>query len=173
MSGARPKSPERQALEQRIAALWRAGKSASVIEEELGRVISRNGILGVIHRNGWSGGAGRAHAAGKPRPKPAARLERTKPAPARPPVLRFVPPSEPPPLPPTARMLALEALVPGSCRFPIGEPGRAGFGFCGADGADFPDRPYCAYHARLTRQSPSERQQRTLKAIAAGERLAQ
>jgi len=36
-----------------------------------------------------------------------------------------------------------------SCRWPIGEPGRRGFHFCGADGADLERAmPYCARHAR-------------------------
>ena len=40
---------------------------------------------------------------------------------------------------------ALGRLAPGQCRWPIGDPGKAGFGFCGAR-CDDPERPYCEKH---------------------------
>lgn len=43
-----------------------------------------------------------------------------------------------------AEVIKLEALRPGMCSWPIGEPGTSGFGFCGQEAV--PDRPYCAGH---------------------------
>jgi GcrA cell cycle regulator len=35
------------------------------------------------------------------------------------------------------------------CRWPIGDPHRKGFKFCGKRGAQYPERPYCAAHAEV------------------------
>lgn len=44
---------------------------------------------------------------------------------------------------------AILALKAASCRWPLGEPGEAGFRFCG--GLRLPGRPYCAGHAARAR----------------------
>lgn len=35
----------------------------------------------------------------------------------------------------------------GTCRWPVGDPGQAGFFFCGAQPA--PDKPYCSVHSAV------------------------
>ena len=43
-----------------------------------------------------------------------------------------------------AQVIKLEALRPGMCSWPEGEPGKEDFGFCG-DPIQ-PDKPYCSHH---------------------------
>lgn len=47
-----------------------------------------------------------------------------------------------------ARMIPLEMLNEHLCKWPIGTPGEAGFGFCGLSKEDGEDGPYCAIHHR-------------------------
>lgn len=51
-------------------------------------------------------------------------------------------------LPPAA--LAVSALSPRACRWPIGEPRSADFAFCGAE--RLARGSYCARHARVARR---------------------
>ena len=46
----------------------------------------------------------------------------------------------------------LLALVPGNCRWPIGDPQTTSFHFC-ADAAE-PGKPYCRHHVEMARQQP-------------------
>jgi len=39
------------------------------------------------------------------------------------------------------------------CRFPHGDPGKPGFGFCGAKRV--PGRPYCAFHMAVAYRKPT------------------
>lgn len=71
-----------------------------------------------------------------------------KPAPRKP-----VPAPEPRPAPkvvdaaiPVGDLRRLEQLEGGHCRWPIGEPGQPGFGFCPHKSA--PNKPYCDSHLR-------------------------
>jgi GcrA cell cycle regulator len=43
------------------------------------------------------------------------------------------------------------ALAPGDCRWPLGDPARADFCFCGNS---VTERPYCAHHHTLARAAP-------------------
>ena len=45
---------------------------------------------------------------------------------------------------PPAEIISLEALRPGMCCWPDGEPGNADFRFCGEPVV--PEKPYCAEH---------------------------
>lgn len=69
------------------------------------------------------------------------------------PILKPIP--EPRPrrdLPPLVARVSFDDLEAEHCRFPVGEPGRAGFGFCGEK--RLPGRPYCACCTeRSTRRS--------------------
>ncbi len=46
--------------------------------------------------------------------------------------------------PKPAQIISLEALRPGMCCWPEGEPGKEDFRFCGEPAE--PEKPYCAYH---------------------------
>ena len=48
-------------------------------------------------------------------------------------------------------------LEKGDCRWPIGEPRRPDFHFCGAP--QIADRPYCELHWRMAFQPPRPRHQ--------------
>ncbi len=69
------------------------------------------------------------------------------------PILKPIP--EPRPrrdLPPLVARVSFDDLEAEHCRFPVGEPGREGFGFCGEK--RLPGRPYCACCTeRSTRRS--------------------
>ena len=46
--------------------------------------------------------------------------------------------------PKPAQIISLEALRPGMCCWPDGEPGKEDFRFCGEPAE--PEKPYCAHH---------------------------
>ena len=55
----------------------------------------------------------------------------------------------------SAQRCSLLELAGGRCRWPLSDPGKADFGFCGNDAiAGF---SYCAGHARLAYRLPSGR----------------
>lgn len=121
-----------------LVALWKEGLSAREVARRLG--VSRNAVIGKIHRLGLSGGrrrAGAARPAGAVRPRGPRRarsapaLRRAGPAPAE----------ADPDLPGQADLLSLS---PGDCRWPVGDPRAAGFAFCGRPAAQ---GPYCPAHA--------------------------
>ncbi len=131
-----------------LTALWLEGLSAAAVARRLGGV-SRNAVIGKVHRLGLSGRAARA----KPCRAPAA-LPRSirSPARGRPPPL---------PLPPVARsrvvtlaaahgeLVPLLQLSAARCKMPIGDPQDEGFGFCGAA---VTRGPYCERHGALAFQ---------------------
>src|SRR5262249_22544791 len=56
---------------------------------------------------------------------------------------------------PISRRLKLIQLNERTCKWPNGDPLTEDFNFCGNDAAE--TGPYCAYHARIAFQPPSER----------------
>ncbi len=56
---------------------------------------------------------------------------------------------------PIARKLTLVQLTEGTCKWPVGDPLKPDFHFCGNSARD--TSPYCAYHAKLAFQPASER----------------
>jgi GcrA cell cycle regulator len=143
--------------DERTAALkqmWLEGMSASQVARQLGGV-SRNAVIGKVHRLGLNSRAvpsrprslgGRPAGSARPRNTvvqarragPAAAPTPTpRPAPARLAVRVFDPD-----VAPTASLLTL---TPEACRWPIGDPAEAGFGFCGRDRDG--SGPYCEGHA--------------------------
>jgi GcrA cell cycle regulator len=149
-----------------LKKLWSDGLSASQIATQLGGV-SRNAVIGKVHRLSLSGRA--KPAATGPRPP-------RKPRPASPPrhprayiagntALKMhahpVPRRAPNPVPiedlvvPISLNVSLVALNDQMCKWPIGDPGADGFHFCGH--RNFNGLPYCEYHARLAYQPVSDR----------------
>lgn len=53
---------------------------------------------------------------------------------------------------PDGPLVAFLDLEPHHCRFPHGDPGEEGFGFCGSDKVD--GSPYCAHHSRIAYRRP-------------------
>jgi GcrA cell cycle regulator len=156
---------------QALKALAAEGLTANQIAEAIGSV-SRNAVVGKAHRLGLViGGGGPSEPTRRATTPPrAARTRRAAapkpPSPPRPPSrpqgARAARPAQP--VEAIGPVVALTALTARTCHWPLGDPGAADFGFCGA-----PVRraPYCALHrarayrpvpaARLGRDEPSAR----------------
>ncbi len=142
---------------ERLKAFWADGLSASEIAGRLGEV-TRNAVIGKVHRLGL---AGRKTTSRKPLPRrtsprrnrPGRVERRLPPAPFMRPAA--LPPAPPPPV--AALMLPLRQLRDDQCRWPVGDPREAGFGFCGCQKA--PGVPYCAHHAAIA-YNPAARRRR-------------
>ena len=145
-----------------LKKLWLDGLSASQIAKQLGGV-TRNAVIGKVHRLGLSGRAAPSQPA-RPAfkaPRPARPAAQTMPSAPR----RVVTPEHtqnqsvvsagvaPPTLPAfrdeqpgSATVLTLGAHM---CKWPIGDPSSDGFTFCGRRSSE---GPYCGEHARVAYQ---------------------
>ena len=150
--------------EDRVGALkklWLEGQSASQIAKALGGGVTRNAVIGKVHRLGLSGRAApsqparttfrparpRAAAPAAPAQAPSAprRLEAAAPRPvAAAPAAQA--PAPAPELPGTATVLTLGAHM---CKWPIGDPSTRDFSFCGRRASE---GVYCVEHARVAYQ---------------------
>ena len=147
-----------------LKKLWSDGLSASQIAAELGG-ITRNAVIGKVHRLGLSGRA-KSSSSSSPRPRKARSSSH---------MLRIGRASirgntalahaydldlEPEPelvdnvIPLGQRRTILE-LTEETCRWPIGDPGGADFFFCG--GQTVTGLPYCGYHSRVAYQPAADR----------------
>jgi len=127
-----------------LRSLWLSGRSASQVAVALGGV-TRNAVIGKVHRLGLAGRAAAAVCRSLPK---APRAEASPPRAGRrapkPPVM------EAPPL-----VADLTWLARSHCRWPIGDPATAGFGFCGQ--APLGDGPYCERHHARAYRGPAPR----------------
>jgi GcrA cell cycle regulator len=149
-----------------LKKLWSDGLSASQIAAEIGHV-TRNAVIGKVHRLGLSG-RGKAKSTSPQRTK---KPSRTPSAPA--PIPQASAPNTVP-LTVSPRPLALEpatalddVVVPMServtimdlresmCRWPMGDPTKPEFRFCGARSVT--GLPYCTHHARIAYQPVADR----------------
>ncbi len=133
---------------ERLKQLLADGHSASGIAALLGEV-TRNAVIGKVHRLGL---AGRKTTSRQPVPRrTSSRRDSSGRVELRQAPARFARPASPlPPAPPppvAALMLPLRQLRADQCRWPIGDPKEAGFGFCGCQKA--PGIPYCGHHAAI------------------------
>jgi GcrA cell cycle regulator len=152
--------------EDRVGALkklWLEGQSASQIAKQLGGGVTRNAVIGKVHRLGLSGRATPSQPArttttafrpAKTRttppkqdygqPSAPRRIEAVQPRPTAP-----VPPTPLPVVveqPGTATVLTLGAHM---CKWPIGDPSSREFSFCGRRASE---GVYCGEHARVAYQ---------------------
>jgi GcrA cell cycle regulator len=149
-----------------LKKLWADGLSASRIAAELGGV-SRNSVIGKVHRLGLSGRAKSASASAPRQRKP--RVHQHMMRLARPGVrgntalapmqvfevdVAAVPQVVENIVPMGQRCSILE-LNESTCRWPIGDPSAVDFFFCG--GKTIEGLPYCGYHSRIAYQPASER----------------
>ena len=156
-----------------LKKLWSEGLSASQIAGELGGV-TRNAVIGKVHRLGLSGRAKTPSAASKPRrnrpsspSSPASSASRQgaqqpqtrgatalKMAPA--PAPEIEPEAEPiAELVPISERATILTLTERTCKWPIGDPSREDFYFCGRNSD--PGVPYCAHHCKIAYQPVSDR----------------
>lgn len=157
-----------------LKKLWNDGLSASQIAGELGSV-TRNAVIGKVHRLGLSGRA--KSPAGASTPKPAASAPRKAPprAPAQPPApmtrganalapqYHAVPEIEAEQAPdlsedvviPFSERVTIMDLREYMCRWPMGDPTTPEFRFCGARSQT--GMPYCTHHSRVAYQPAADR----------------
>ena len=149
---------------EQLKKLWEAGLSASQIAAELGN-ITRNAVIGKVHRLGLSGRA-KSPSSSVPRQRkvrPAQQMMRINR-----PVSRgntalaqaFEVEAEPDPIAydnvvPMSQRLNLLQLNENTCHWPVGDPSSPDFFFCGGTALD--SLPYCAHHSRVAYQPASDR----------------
>lgn len=151
-----------------LKKLWSDGWSASQIAAELGGV-TRNAVIGKVHRLGLSGRAKSPTAAAprqrKPRSAHAHMLRVARPVVRGNTALAHAYEVEVEAEPelannviPLGQRRTLLQLTEETCRWPIGDPGQADFFFCG--GRTVSGLPYCAYHSRVAYQPANIRRDR-------------
>jgi len=153
-----------------LRKLWLEGLSASQIAGELANGITRNAVIGKVHRLGLSGRI-KAQAA----PSTRVRLKQQQPqrtAVSRSggPVIRgntalalkdepfeqVMPRPETIVIPISERVTIME-LKESMCRWPHGDPSSAEFRYCGAKKPGASEGPYCSYHTNMAYQPMQER----------------
>lgn len=162
---------------EKLKKLWAEGLSASQIAAQLGGV-SRNAVIGKVHRlslpgRAKAGGSAPARApkrqASAPRSTGYAQRSTPRSAPRGggggatalredmdPSIfeeVEFRPADNV--VVPISRRLALTELTESTCKWPVGDPLKEDFHFCGNDSPE--NTPYCTYHARLAYQPSADR----------------
>jgi GcrA cell cycle regulator len=149
-----------------LKKLWGDGLSASQIAAELGG-ISRNSVIGKVHRLGLSGRAKNPSTSVPRQRKP--RSHGTLMRIARPGIRgntalaalqSYEPELEPEPelienIIPIGQRCSILELNEGKCHWPIGDPSSSDFFFCG--GKTIEGLPYCGYHSRIAYQPAADR----------------
>lgn len=150
-----------------LSKLWAEGLSASQIAKQLGGV-TRNAVIGKVHRLGLSGRATPSRPAKRKIKTPRATARAPKTAIARAP--RPAPaPIAPPPPPIEAKRMAngeyatILTITESTCKWPLGDPSGDDFRFCGRNTGT--DSPYCQAHSRVAYQ-PARRRGASQKSIA-------
>ena len=131
-----------------------SGLSSSQIAAEIG--VTRNAVIGKLHRLGLA--PGRPAAGGPARSCPP-RARRPRPSPQRE-FLRLMFAQAPSIASSASAASSVQSTQPcslfdlahGKCRWPVGNPDAADFAFCGNDAAA--GFPYCAGHARMAYRIP-------------------
>jgi GcrA cell cycle regulator len=146
-----------------LKKLWSDGLSASQIAAELGG-ITRNAVIGKVHRLGLSGRA-KSASSGAPRqrkPRSSSQLLRI----GRPAIrgntalahayeVEEAEPELTENIIPIGQRRTILELTEQTCRWPVGDPGSGDFFFCG--GNTVSGLPYCAYHSRVAYQPAADR----------------
>ncbi len=145
-----------------LSKLWADGLSASQIAAELGGV-TRNAVIGKVHRLGLSGRA-KPTSSGIKRVKRAPRSGSYNSRPrssrslatAKSGNLNAVPRiAVEDMVAPESKKLDLVDLTEKTCRWPHGDPATDDFHFCGHSTKD--EAPYCEYHCKLAYQPTTDR----------------
>ena len=169
---------------ERLKRLWAEGLSASQIAAQLGGV-SRNAVIGKVHRLCLPGRAKAGGTVATTRPsvkRPAAAAAPrapnypSRPTTARPiasttgatalkdemevdtaEIVAYAPRNNNNnnAVVPISRRLTLTELTERTCKWPVGDPLKDDFHFCGCEAAEA--SPYCKFHAKMAYQPVSER----------------
>lgn len=141
-----------------LKKFWSEGLSASQIASKMGGV-TRNAVIGKVHRLGLSGratpakpqrGCDRDLHVEEEAPVSAARAEIDK--------LIVEPEFVAPAILTSGDMATVATLKGNMCKWPIGDPAKDDFHFCGQSAPT--GKPYCAYHAQLAFQPAQRRLER-------------
>ncbi|SFN91397.1 Global cell cycle regulator GcrA [Cohaesibacter marisflavi] len=158
-----------------LKKLWAEGLSASQVASELGGV-TRNAVIGKVHRLGLSGRAKTTTTA--PRPRRPRNQQTSRPArtssssTAAPSVgatalkVESQPQSAPQPkavknpqadpvVVPISKRASILTLTETTCKWPIGDPGDTDFHFCGHKSES--GSPYCKYHSEIAYNTGADR----------------
>ena len=164
-----------------LKKLWTEGLSASQIAGRLGSGVTRNAVIGKVHRLNLSGRAqpqrmAQPRAPRKPREPSLATRAGGGGLPSLPtagntalrPVMRASVQPRPQALPEPEPLRLVDLSQDGrvtilhlsdkTCKWPIGDPGSEEFCFCGHGPRE--GSPYCEYHARLAYQPLQDRRNR-------------
>ena len=151
-----------------LTKLWAEGLSASQIAKQLGGV-TRNAVIGKVHRLGLSGRAKPSRPSVKRTKKAATARTRTPAAPRTPkpkPVVVAAPPPPPPleakPLP-NGEYATILTIRDHMCKWPIGDPSSSEFRFCGRKVKA--GEPYCEAHCSVAYQPSRRRGSGTTRAL--------
>lgn len=137
-----------------LKELWAQGLSGSAIAAELGEV-SRNSVIGKVHRLGLAKRANPTNARATPTPFRKPRVQRFREVIPMPELgddragggadlSRWKCPSS------EIRGCTLMDLTSETCRWPLWTDANPERLYCGADGADMENkRPYCPFHSRM------------------------
>ena len=153
-----------------LKKLWSDGLPASQIAGELGG-ITRNAVIGKVHRLGLSGRA-KSPSTAVPRQRkarPAQQMMRVSRPMSRGNTAlaqAFEVELEPDPIAydnvvPMSQRLSLLQLNEATCHWPVGDPASPDFFFCG--GKALTGLPYCAHHSRVAYQPASDRRRQPAK----------
>ncbi len=154
-----------------LRKLWLDGLSASRIAAELADGVTRNAVIGKVHRLGLSGRVKAVAPPAQVRPREAAPQVPVRPAavaphrsgPLRSPVA-LAAPSHTALQPqrasgdvvPMSDCVTIMDLRESMCRWPVGDPMSSEFRYCG-DKASAGEGPYCAFHSRMAYQPTQDR----------------
>ena len=155
-----------------LKKLWGEGLSASQVAAELGGV-TRNAVIGKVHRLGLSGRAKTTSTAQRARrsrpanPRPSRTSSNAAPTmgatalkadakpQAAPQPKAQTKPEEDAVVVPISKRASILTLTENTCKWPIGDPGDGDFHFCGHKSE--PGAPYCKYHADIAYQPSADR----------------
>ncbi len=142
----------------RLSRLWLEGRTASQIANELGEGVSRNAVIGKVHRLGLGGrtvksagdasslAEGGAHAGSKAPTQHVPAPPAPQPAPIAQALGAILP---------LADRVTILDLRESMCRWPLGDPTSAEFRFCGCRAIQ--GSPYCTAHTRVAFQPVADR----------------
>jgi GcrA cell cycle regulator len=155
---------------EQLSKLWMDGLSASQIANALGNGITRNAVIGKVHRLGLSGRV-KAPSTAKPRVRSSQPRQPRSPRrssgggggvhgnnalaySARPNIQPAARPMEEVVVPMSNPITIME-LKETTCRFPLGDPATPEFRYCG--GKSEIGVPYCPFHERIAYQPAQDR----------------
>jgi GcrA cell cycle regulator len=161
-----------------LRKLWLEGLSASRIATELAGGVTRNAVIGKVHRLGMSGrvksqtsstiarprmdGKASGSSARTPMPQRSTGMPmRGNTALAIQPRALAMPQTQRTSgeVVPMAENVTIMDLRESMCRWPVGDPSSSEFRYCGGK-APIGDGPYCSYHSRMAYQPVQDRRQR-------------